>query len=140
LQQCVDYFFQVGEKNLQAQGLTLLEYIAEIENDLLSALEYGQKSRNLLKDIHQAQHLGWTLVLGRLYYQTGEVEVGRRYLRESLRSLWRPEFKAFWWRLDYIFGQMGALLVDPQTQLAVQFFGLAKTISNAPSRLLGRVQ
>jgi predicted ATPase/DNA-binding XRE family transcriptional regulator len=133
--QCIEYLFQVGEKNQQALALGFLELIAEIENDLQGAVEYGQKSRDLLWEIHRPQYigpyLGMTIILGRLQYQLGDLEAGKQHLRDSLTLLRREEMRRFWWRLDYLFGQMGMLLADNEPQLAVQFFALAETIFKA---------
>ena len=128
---CIEYFFKVGEKNWQGEALGFLEFIAEIENDLQSALEYGQKSRDLLKEIHILSYIGMTIILGRLHYQLGDLEVGKQHLRESLTLVKRDEIRPFWWGLDHIFGQMGMLLVEKETPLAVQFFAQAEVIFRA---------
>jgi hypothetical protein len=107
-----------------------LVIIAELENDLPSAVEYAQKGRDLLREIHIGQYISVTLVLGRLKYQQEDLEVAKQYLREGL-TLVKSRGMPWWWRLDHIFGQMGALLVEGETQLAVQFLALAEAFFHA---------
>ncbi len=129
---CLEYFLQAGEKNMQSQALNFLLIIAELENDLPSAVEYGQKSRDLLwKIYHTGQYISVTLVLGRLHYQQGDRRVAKQYMREGITLVRSEEIKPVWWRLDHVFGQMGALLVETETQLAVQFLALAESFFKA---------
>jgi predicted ATPase/DNA-binding XRE family transcriptional regulator len=128
---CVEYFLHTGEKNMQSQALALLVIIAELENNIQRVLEYGQRCKHLLKELHHiGQYIAMTLILGRLHYQQGEGEVAKQYMREAL-ALTSSKGTPWWWRLDHVFGQMGALLIERETRLAVQFLALAESFFNA---------
>lgn len=128
LQKSLEYFLQAGEKNQQSQILSFLLFIADLQNDTRSALEYAYKCRELQMEVHVKHSVGITLVLGRLLYQQGDVESGKQYMLQSLTSV-RSD-PDYWWPLDYVFGHLAMLFVDKQTQLAVHFYALAESISS----------
>jgi hypothetical protein len=131
LKQSLEYFLQAGEKKQQSQILSFLLFIAELQNDTQSALEYAYKCRDLLMEIHVTRSFGITLVLGRLLYQQGDVEAGKQYMLQSLTSVKRASRDLdYSWPLDYVFGHLAMLFVDKQPQLAVHFYAQAETISS----------
>ncbi len=122
-QRCFEYFLRAGEKWMQAKLLLLLGSIAEIENDLPSAVEYVQKSVQLLKEIAAPEYIWWNLALGRLKYQQGDLEVAKQSVRDSLQLVSRRDIGVL--GTAYIFYHLGGLFVEKKTHVAVHFLALA---------------
>jgi len=125
-QRCYEYFLHTGEKWMQAKLLLLLGSIAEIENDLPSAVEYLQRGVYLLREIAAPEYIWWNLALGRLKYQQGDLEFAKQSVRDSLQLGSTRDIGVL--ATAYIFCHLGGLFVERKTPMAVQFLSLAGTL------------
>jgi predicted ATPase/DNA-binding XRE family transcriptional regulator len=128
-QELVAYCLRVGDKYTQAQALNFLTTLAEVEKDLPRAIEYAQRSTDLLREVGTPQYIAMNLILGRLHYQQGEGEQAKQHLKDSLQLSKSKNVEPFWRMGDSILRQLGALFAEKTPQIAIQFFALAATIT-----------
>jgi predicted ATPase/DNA-binding XRE family transcriptional regulator len=125
---CIEYCHRVGEKASQAIYLIFLGLIAEIENNLQSAIKYQQKSLDLMKDIGSPRQIAWSLmILGRLRYQEGNREVALQHMQDSLYILRKGEVSKA--KTAYIFCHLGGFFVEKKPDVAIQILGLNEILS-----------
>jgi predicted ATPase/DNA-binding XRE family transcriptional regulator len=125
---CIEYCYHVGEKASQALHLIFLGLIAEIENDLESAIEYQQKSLDLMTEVGAPRQIAWSLmILGRLKYQANNRESALKHAQESLYIIKMGEVSKA--KTAYICCHLGGLFVEKNPRLAAQILGLNETLS-----------
>src|SRR4026207_1400706 len=101
--------------------------MAEIENDYQTAVEYGQKSLDLMKEVGSANDIAWCLsMLGRLKYGEGSHEVGLQYVRDSLEIVRSGNTEVY--GTARVFGQIGGLFLGEKPQIGLQLLGLTETL------------
>ena len=103
--------------------MNLLGLIAEFENDLQAAVEYIQKSVDLLRKMDAPEHIWWTIALGWLQYRQGDHKVAKQSVRNSLELVKRSDMART--ETAYVFYHVGVFFLEKKPQLAVQFLALA---------------
>ena len=123
----VEYCQRVGEKNMQSIILWLLGILAEIEEDLDSALDYHQKGLSLSREIGALDLVATiSASLGRLKYFQGEVEAGMGDVHESLEIVKQGKAEAN--TIAHIFNQIGGMYVEGNPRVTTQLLGFGESI------------
>jgi tetratricopeptide (TPR) repeat protein len=127
LKRDVEHLLRIGERSGQAYSWNFLELIAEIENDHQSAVKYGQKSLDLMKDVGSANDIALCLsILGRLKYWEGSHEVGLQYVRDSLEIVRSGNTEVY--GTARVFSQIGGMFLGEKPQIGLQLLGLTETL------------
>jgi predicted ATPase/DNA-binding XRE family transcriptional regulator len=123
----IEHLLRIGERSGQADSWNFLELIAEIENDPQSAVEYAQKSLDLMKAVGSANDIALCLsILGRLKYWEGSHEVGLQYVRDSLEIMRSGDTEVY--GTARVFGQIGGMVLGEKPQIAVQLLGYTEAL------------
>ena len=112
---------------MQSIILWLLGILAEIEEDLDSALDYHQKGLSLSREIGALDLVATiSASLGRLKYFQGEVEAGMGDVHESLEIVKQGKAEAN--TIAHIFNQIGGMYVEGNPRVTTQLLGFGESI------------
>jgi len=126
-QQLIEHCHRTGDRAIQAWSLHLLGLMAEIDNDLQSAVEYEQKSLELLQETGAPMYIALGFNLARLKYRQGDNLPAKQHLRESIEFMTHDDVKLNW--IGYAFCHIGGFLVERKSKVAVQFLSLINVLS-----------
>lgn len=126
-QKLIEHCHRTGDKAIQAWSLHLLGLMAEIENDLQSAVDYEQKSLELLRAMAAPMYIALGINLARLKQRQGDDLSAKRHLQESIEFLTHDDVKLNW--IGYALCHIGGFLAERKSNLAVQFLALFHVLS-----------
>jgi tetratricopeptide (TPR) repeat protein len=124
----VEYCHRIGENHSCALYLIFLGLIAEIENDLQSAIEYQEESLDLFRAIGSPRQIAWVLmILGRLRYQASDHVSALQHMQESLEMV--KKGKTSQGKTAYIFCHLGGFFAKEKPQVAIQILSFNEILS-----------
>jgi hypothetical protein len=102
--------------------------IYELENDLQSAVEYGQKGLDLARMVQSPVSVVILfIILGRLKYQLGEIQSAYHLVREGLEIL--KEATEFRENVVIVFCHLGGFFLELNAKLAVQMLAQSESLA-----------
>lgn len=124
---CIDHFHRIGEKNFQSVFLIVRAVISELEDDIHSAVMFGQKSMDVARMAESPMNTTVILIiLGRLEYQLGNIQSAFQLIRESLKTL--KEAIEFRESVVTVFCHLGGFLMEQDAVSAVQILAQSESI------------
>ncbi len=124
---CIDHFHRIGEKNFQSVFLIVRAVISELEDDIHSAVKFGQKSLDVAMMAESPMNTAVILIiLGRLKYRLGNIQSAFQLVRESLNTL--EDAMEFRESIVTVFCHLGGFLVEQDPVSAVQLLAQSEAI------------
>jgi len=124
---CIEHFHRIGEKNFQSVFLIVRAVISELEDDIHSAVKFGQKSLDVARVAESPMNITIILIiLGRLENQLGNIQSAYQLVREGLGTL--KEAMEFRESVVIALCHLGGFLVERDPRSAVQILAQSESI------------